>query len=61
VDPRHAKIARIALDAAGSFGFALAGGYAISAHAMRNRPRADVDLFMDWQQRADSPAGWIWF
>ncbi|MGD0928774.1 MAG: hypothetical protein ABR926_26690 [Streptosporangiaceae bacterium] len=29
MDPFHEQLARIAPDAAGSFGFALAGGYAV--------------------------------
>ena len=55
MDPRHATITRIALSVAGEYGFALAGGYAISAHGMGNRPSGDVDLFPDWQRRADFP------
>jgi len=37
------------------FGFALAGGHAIAAHGILDRPSEDVDLFSDWQQRADFP------
>jgi hypothetical protein len=55
VDPRHEKIAQIALDASGGYGFALAGGYAVSAHGMGDRLSGDVDLFTDWQRRADFP------
>jgi len=55
VDPRHTKIAEIALEAAGGYGFALAGGYAVSAHGMGQRLSGDVDLFTDWQRRADFP------
>lgn len=32
MEPRHRVIAEIALRAAGPFGFALAGGYAVQAH-----------------------------
>lgn len=53
MDARHTQIARIALAATGEYGFALAGGYAISAHGMGNRPSGDVDLFTDWHRRAD--------
>jgi hypothetical protein len=53
VEAQHLRIAAIALEAAGSYGLALAGGYAISAHGMGNRPSGDVDLFTDWQCRAD--------
>src|SRR3954470_6833012 len=55
MDPRHERIAEIALGAGGHYGFALAGGYAVSAHGMGDRPSGDVDLFTDWQMRADFP------
>jgi hypothetical protein len=45
MDPFHERLARLALDAAGSYGFALAGGYAVQAHGFLNRISADVDLF----------------
>ncbi|WP_250028409.1 nucleotidyl transferase AbiEii/AbiGii toxin family protein [Paractinoplanes maris] len=53
MDPRHERLAEIALTAGGRFGFALAGGYAVSAHGMGNRLSGDVDLFTDWQRRGD--------
>jgi len=57
MDPRHRKLAEIALQAAGSsYGLALAGGYAVRAHGIGDRPSGDVDLFTDWQRRADFPA-----
>ena len=56
MDPRHERIAEVALSAGGRFGFALAGGYAVSAHGMGNRLSGDVDLFTDWQLRADFPS-----
>jgi hypothetical protein len=56
VEPKHRKIAEIALAAAGEYGLALAGGYAVRAHGMGNRRSGDVDLFTDWQRRADFPA-----
>jgi Nucleotidyl transferase AbiEii toxin, Type IV TA system len=57
MDPRHRRLAEIALRAAGGdHGLALAGGYAVRAHGMGDRPSGDVDLFMDWQRRADFPA-----
>lgn len=34
MDPFHERLARVALAAAGSFGFALAGGYAVQAHGL---------------------------
>jgi hypothetical protein len=50
MDPRHRQLAEIALQAAGSaYGLALAGGYAVRAHGMGDRPSDDVDLFTDWQ------------
>jgi hypothetical protein len=56
MDPRHRELAEIALQAAGSdHGLALAGGYAVRAHGMGHRPSGDVDLFTDWQRRADFP------
>jgi hypothetical protein len=43
----HEQLAMIGLRAAEHYGFALAGGYAITAHGMGNRPSLDVDLFTD--------------
>jgi hypothetical protein len=34
----------------------LAGEHAIAAHGILQRPSADVDLFADWQRRADFPS-----
>lgn len=53
--PVHRRLAEIGLRAGGPFGFALAGGHAIAAHGILDRPSEDVDLFSDWQQRADFP------
>jgi hypothetical protein len=56
MDPRHRRLAEIALEAAGGpFGLALAGGYAVRAHGMGDRPSGDVDLFTDRRRRADFP------
>jgi hypothetical protein len=41
----HRRLASIGLAAAEGYGFVLAGGYAISAHGMGDRPSTDVDLF----------------
>ena len=49
----HAQIAAVGLAAVGSFGFALAGGYAVQVHGLLRRRSDDVDLFTD---RADPPA-----
>lgn len=60
MDPFHERLARIALEAAGSYGFALAGGYAVQAHGFLSRLSADVDLFassgseFDFGQAADA-------
>ncbi len=56
MESRHRRIAEIALGVAGDQGFALAGGYAVRAHGMGDRPSGDVDLFTDWHRRADFPA-----
>jgi hypothetical protein len=53
MEPRHEQIARIALAAGARHGLALAGGYAVSAHGMGNRPSGDVDLFTSWQHRGE--------
>jgi sensor domain CHASE-containing protein len=47
MDPFHERLARVALDVAGSYGFALADGYAVQAHGFLDRPSADVDLFAE--------------
>ncbi|WP_051209457.1 nucleotidyl transferase AbiEii/AbiGii toxin family protein [Propionicicella superfundia] len=43
----HERLARIGLREAEEYGFVLAGGYAISANGMGDRPSMDVDLFTD--------------
>jgi len=43
----HAKLAQIGLRTVEKYGFVLAGGYAISANGMGDRPSMDVDLFTD--------------
>ena len=50
--PTHRRLAEIGLRAEGPHGFALAGGHAIAAHGILQRPGEDVDLFTDWQRRA---------
>jgi Nucleotidyl transferase AbiEii toxin, Type IV TA system len=55
MEPRHERIARIALAAGARYGLALAGGYAISAHGIGNRSSGDVDLFTSWQHRDEFP------
>jgi hypothetical protein len=51
----HQRLAHIGLRVGGPYGFALAGGHAIAAHGILQRPSEDVDLFADWQRRADFP------
>ena len=46
-DEFQATVARVALQAAAARGFALAGGNALVAHGIIDRPTDDVDLFSD--------------
>jgi hypothetical protein len=45
MDDFHQLLASIALDAAAEHDFALAGGYAVQAHGILQRPNEDIDLF----------------
>jgi hypothetical protein len=56
VDAFHQALARIGLDAAGRYGFALAGGYAVQAAGFLQRPSEDIDLFTVWERRAEFEA-----
>ena len=47
IDELQREVAAIALGAAARHGFALAGGNALIAHGIINRPTEDVDLFSD--------------
>jgi hypothetical protein len=47
IDKLHREVAAIALRAAARHGFALAGGNALIAHGIIDRPTEDVDLFSD--------------
>jgi hypothetical protein len=53
VDPFHQRLARIGLEAAERFGFALAGGYAVQAAGFLQRPSEDIDLFTIWERRGE--------
>jgi hypothetical protein len=53
MDPFHERLARVALRAAGQYGFALAGGYAIQAHGFLDRLSADADLIAPSSVEAD--------
>jgi Nucleotidyl transferase AbiEii toxin, Type IV TA system len=56
-DEFQATVARVALQAAGEHGFALAGGNALAAHGIISRPTHDVDLFADAPGAVDAAAG----
>jgi hypothetical protein len=45
--PFHQRLAKVGLAAIAEYGFVLAGGYAISANGIGDRPSDDVDLFTD--------------
>ncbi|WP_214108527.1 nucleotidyl transferase AbiEii/AbiGii toxin family protein [Acrocarpospora catenulata] len=45
MDDFHRLLAQIALQAAADYGFALAGGYAVQAQGVLQRPSEDIDLF----------------
>jgi hypothetical protein len=53
VDAFHQRLARIGLEAAERYGFALAGGYAVQAAGFLQRPSEDVDLFTIWERRGE--------
>ena len=53
VDAFHQNLARIGLDAAERYGFALAGGYAVQAAGFLQRPSEDIDLFTAWERRGE--------
>ena len=56
MDPFHQRLTRVALAAAGQYGFCLAGGYAVAAHGFVNRRSEDVDLFTTMAAERDFPA-----
>jgi hypothetical protein len=51
VDAFHERLARTGLAAVQRYGFALAGGYAVQAAGLLQRPSEDVDLFTAWDRR----------
>lgn len=53
MQPFHERLARIGLAAAERYGFALAGGYAVQAAGLLNRPSEDVDLFTAWNRAGE--------
>lgn len=56
MDAFHERLARIGLAAAGRYGFALAGGYAVQAAGLVERRSEDVDLFTGWERRGQFEA-----
>jgi hypothetical protein len=56
VDAFHERLARLGLSAADRYGFALAGGYAVQAAGLLQRPSEDVDLFTAWDRRSEFSA-----
>ena len=53
MDSFHERLATIGLAAAERYGFALAGGYAVQAAGLLERPSEDVDLFTGWDRRGE--------
>jgi hypothetical protein len=53
VEQVHLRLAEIGLRVAGRYGFALAGGYAVQAHGILDRPSEDIDLFTAWERRGE--------
>jgi hypothetical protein len=51
VEAFQERLARIGLDAAERYGFALAGGYAVQAAGFLQRPSEDIELFTVWERR----------
>ncbi|GIG91871.1 hypothetical protein Pen02_68070 [Plantactinospora endophytica] len=56
MDPVHLRLAEIGLRVAARYGFALAGGFAVQAHGILDRPSEDIDLFTAWERRDDFAA-----
>ena len=53
MDAFQQGLARIGLDAAQRYGFALAGGHAVQAAGFLQRPSEDIDLFTVWERRSE--------
>jgi hypothetical protein len=58
-DPLQTTVAHLALAVAREHGFALAGGHALIAHGIVDRPTDDVDLFTDRDDGVAAAAGLI--
>jgi hypothetical protein len=59
LDHLHRQVAQVALRAAAEHGFALAGGNALLAHQVGNRPTRDVDLFTDQADGVEAAAAGV--
>jgi len=59
MDDLHRQVARVALDAAAGHGFALAGGNALLAYQLGNRPTQDVDLFTNRADGVEAAVGGV--
>jgi hypothetical protein len=53
MDYFHERLAQVGLAAGADYGFALAGGYAVQAAGLLERPSEDVDLFTAWNRSSD--------
>ncbi len=56
IDELQREVATIALGTAARYGFALAGGNALIAHGIVDRPTDDVDLFSDQETAVNAAA-----
>ncbi len=56
MDPLHERLAQIGLSVLADDGFALAGGYAVQAHGLLERPSEDVNLFTTVQAERAFPS-----
>jgi Nucleotidyl transferase AbiEii toxin, Type IV TA system len=59
IDSLHRLVAQVVLDAAAGHGFALAGGNALLAHQLGNRPTQDVDLFTNRADGVEAAIGGV--
>ncbi|MGI9064758.1 MAG: nucleotidyl transferase AbiEii/AbiGii toxin family protein [Pseudonocardiaceae bacterium] len=55
MDEYHERLARVGLEALAPYGFCLAGGYAVQAHGLLERPSEDIDLFTTAASEAQFP------
>lgn len=55
MDAFHERLARVAPARAAMYGFCLAGGYAVQAHGLLERPSEDIDLFTTMDAETQFP------